>query len=156
MDEQTIPALIYRLNVKRPVELLRSLFDLFSSDETLISLEGDLSYFDSQGLQVISQNPVEVLSSNAIAQTGTVVLLLNSAARDSFEKNILSRAGIHSRIYHILIAVSHQTVFASYAKFSDGCVWITAEVSQEWLNNLMNSKIIKGFEFAKSSNSEDS
>ena len=148
------PALIYRLTVNRPVELLRALFNLFSSNETLISLEGDLSYFDSRDFQIISQTPIDVASPGAISKKGKVVLLLNSATRDSFEKNILSRTGIHSRIYHILITVSDETVFASYDNFSDGCVWVSAHVREEWLNSLVESKIIKGFEITKSSTSE--
>jgi hypothetical protein len=155
MEEQKIPTLIYRLDVKRPVELLRALFNMFSSDQTLISFEGDLSQFDPRGIQVIFQTPLDVLSPNAVSpKGGKVVILMNSAARESFEQNILPRAGIHNRIWYILITVSDETVFASYDYFSDGCVWVTASVSEEWLNTLVESKIIKGFHITKSSKSE--
>ena len=156
MDKQKIPAVIYRLDVKRPVDLLRALFDQFSGDQTLISLDGDLSYVDSRGFEVISQKPIDVLSPNAISPKGNVVLVLNSATKESFEKHILSRAGIHSRIYHILITISGEIVFASYDNFSEGCAWVTANVSEEWLNGLLEAKIIKGFEITKSSTSEGS
>ena len=65
MDEQQLSTLIYYLHVKRPMDLLISLFDIFSSDQTMISLEGDLSYCDTRGLKVILQEPHEIWMSRS-------------------------------------------------------------------------------------------
>lgn len=150
MTHQTIPILIYRLDVKRPVELLRELLDVFVGDQTFISFEGDLSYFDTRGVEVISKELLKVLPRNHNPNTGKIVLLLNSATKDYLVKQVLPKAGVHSRIWHILITVMDQLVFASYDNFDDGGVWVTTEVGEPWVNRLVESKIIRRFEIANS------
>lgn len=146
MQEQQIPSLIYQLQVKHSVKLLQSLINKFRGDQSMISFEGDLSYLDTRGLQIVSQEPKGILTQNSNPKIGKVILLLNSASIDYFERNIMYRAGIRSRIWHIMISISNRLVFASYDSFHEDCVWITAEVGTKWLDDLVEAKIIRNYE----------
>ena len=97
MEEQQFSTLIYYLNVKRPMDLLISLFDIFSSDQTMISLEGDLSYCDTRGLKVILQEPHGILDEQIIPKEGRLILSLISSSKDCFVRNIFPRIGIRKR-----------------------------------------------------------
>ena len=121
---------------------MNALIGVFYGENSFISLEGDLSYLDTKELTVITQEPDGILYQKESPKRGRVVFRLNSENRILIEKNILPRIGIHSRIWHVLIWKDDELVFASYDNFSEDLTSVTAAVGVEWLNSLIESKVL--------------
>ena len=142
MESPHLPTETYQLDVKDTIKLIYALLGVFCDENTFISLEGDLSYLDTKGITVITQEPDGVLDQKGNPKNGRVVFLFSPKNRIFIEKNILPRVGIHNRIWHILIYKGDELLFASFDNFGDNQTFVSAAIGIERLNILIDSKVL--------------
>src|SRR5512140_1787732 len=101
----------YRLTVRQPIKVMEALLDVFGTDAHL-SLEGDLSKCNLDGIPVLSTEPRGVLVRNTLSpQQDFIIIPLNEATKDQIKRQILPTVGIRNRVHHVMIESGGQLVF---------------------------------------------
>ncbi len=135
----------YHLIARRPLALFERLLDRFCGNAH-ISFEGDLSKCDLRRIQVVSREPLGVLRSNTLyPKLDFVILPLEAETIEILKRQVLPRIGIRKRVIHTLIEKGGKLVFAAYNNMDPGCIWICNDVSEEFLQDLVESGSIKKY-----------
>ncbi len=130
----------YRLDVHRPITLLGTLLRHFAGNAQ-ISLEGDLSQCDLQGIQGMAKYEPKNCGSGE-----GVILPVELSTLDDIIRQILPRAGVRNRIVYIGIEKDGKPVFNSYDGFSKGFVLLTTGVGEIFVKDLVVNRIISNYE----------
>ncbi len=137
----------YSLEVKQSTSLLEILLKYFVGNAR-ISIEGDLSQCDLNGIQVLAkfQPDFVVVSGYEDSDIGGVILPVEVSTLDYILRQILPRAGVRKRFFHIKIEKDGKPVFNSNDGFSKDSVLLTAEVGENFVNDLIAKRIIWKYE----------
>jgi hypothetical protein len=140
---------MYRLEVKKPLDLLRLLVEEFSSPDVLLNLSGDVSQFDRH----LFGDDVEVKDWPQSGRDRHITIPLSAKNVSAVIESVLPRIGVRSRIYQITIERGGETLFSAFDNFS-GKVWglssekgagISSSVSQELLERLAQLGVIRSY-----------
>jgi hypothetical protein len=136
----------YRLEVKKSVELVKAVIELFSGNAHL-SLEGQLKGKDFSFVEGIVTEPNEILKRNTLEpQQDFVILPVEVETKEVIKQKILPQVGLRQNVYHVLMEKEGELVFAAYDNFHPDTVLITGEVPRSWLEELLQQQVIKNFE----------
>ncbi len=137
----------YRLKVKKSIELVKAVIELFSGNAHL-SLEGQLKGKDFSFVEGIATEPTEILKRNTLEPQhhNFVILPVEAGTKEIIKQKILPQVGLRQNVFHVLMEKEGKLVFAAYDNFDSDGVWITGEVSEDWLEELLQQKVIKFFE----------
>jgi hypothetical protein len=132
----------FQVRVRRPVDFIRAGLNHFPHD-CYLSLEGDLSRFDSTLIPGTSHMPTTLLRKYTISPVQDFVILpVTAATSDLVSLRVLSQVGLKHHIIHIQIASESRLVLGAYDNFHRECVWIDAAIGQEGITSMLDSGII--------------
>ncbi len=120
------------IEVKQSIELLRQLIDR-AAENTWLTLEGDLSRFNSGGLTGLKREDSrkEGFGDDLFAPLHSrVTIPLNQVNAVQIKTAILPHVGIRSHIVHLFLECENRRLFAAHNKFHQCTLfggWITAE-----------------------------
>jgi hypothetical protein len=127
---------------------MEALLDAFGADAHL-SLEGDLSKCNLDGIPVLSTEPRGVLVRNTLSpQQDFVIIPLNEATKDQIKQQVLPTVGIRNRVHHVMIESGGQLVFASYDWFEQDSVWVSNHATEALLDALVESGALRHYAIA--------
>ncbi len=145
MESVWTPSEIFGLQVSRRIPLLHAMLDLFVGEKSVLILQGDLTRFDSRGLTILFEQPGPADSHGTAADISAVGIGLGASTLRLLERTLFTRAGITSRVNHILVIQDDELVFACFDRFSEGFAWVTASVGEAWPLSLQQANIIAAF-----------
>jgi hypothetical protein len=130
---------IFRLQVKKSIPFISTIIDSFI--DCFIHLYGDFSEVDLSGIADLTL----VKGKEEWDKYDRVTFTLTRENVAAF-KALLPRIGIHNRIIHIEIEQGGYQVFGAYDQFDKDCVWVTANVGEDFIKTLFDQKIIWKYE----------
>jgi hypothetical protein len=132
----------FQVRVKKPVEFICAALRHFRQD-SFISLEGDLSCYDSTLIPTASQEPTTILQRHTIwPEQQFIILPITDATADTICRCILPQIGLKHKIVHVQIAAEGRLVLGAYDSFHDDCVWIEQTIGSESIVSLLKDGII--------------
>ena len=135
----------YFLIVKYSLTLFERLLDQFCGNAH-ISFEGDLSQCDLRGISLVNREPTGVLKRNTLQpKLDFIILPIDEDTIQTLKRQILPRIGIHKRVIHAQIEKDGKLVFGAYDNLHPDCVWISKDVPDQFLQELVDSNSIKEY-----------
>jgi hypothetical protein len=133
---------IFDVRVKKPVEFVRAALKRFTRD-CFLSLEGDLSRFDSVFVPGASREPSALLRRNTIFPVlDFVILPVTAATADPICQRVLPQVGLTQHVIHVQVASEGRLVLGAFDKFQRGSVWIDQGIGKEGIVSLLDSGVI--------------
>lgn len=138
----------YRLEVKKSVKLVKAVIELFSGNAYL-SMEGYLKGKNLGFVEGTTTEPTEILKRNTLEpHSDFVVLPIETETKEIIKRKIIPQVGLRQNVFHVQMEKGGKLVFAAYDNFASDGVWITVDVSEDWLEELLRQKVIEHFEEA--------
>jgi hypothetical protein len=134
---------VYAVQVKQSIEFLRQLID-HADERTWLTLEGDLSRFNSSGLSSIRRENFNNGQEDDLFAPlhSRVTIPLNQDNAFFVKGHVLPNVGIRSHIIHLTLERDDNHLFAAHNKFRQCTLyggWITAE----FLTQLLHEGVIE-------------
>ena len=118
------------------IDFMIELISRITSEEALLSLEGDLSNVNVEDIKDTSTEEYGLHKRNSSFTTDKfIVIPLNSFNRNILSTKIFYSIGLRKNIWHILISLDNKLLFYSYDCFYDGC-YLTNSI--EWRHSFMS------------------
>ncbi len=137
----------FTVRVTHPLPFISAVLRALKGPASL-SLEGDLSQADFQGITYDWDHPTSILSRNTIwpVQDFVIVPLTNESV-ELLITRVLPHVGLRTRVLHLLIERNAQLFFAAYDQFAPDSVWIDAAIGEALLNEQLAEGTINTYKF---------
>jgi hypothetical protein len=133
---------VFDVRVREPVEFVRAALKHFDRD-CFLSLEGDLSRFDSALVPGASREPSALLRRNTISPVlDFVILPVTAVTVDTICQRVLPQVGLKQHVIHAQVASEGRLVLGAFDSFHRGCVWIDQRIGKDGIVSLLDSGVI--------------
>jgi hypothetical protein len=138
--------LTFQVRVREPVDFIRAALTYFQP-HCFLSLEGDLSHYDSSRVPDASDEPTEVLRRSTIwPKQQFVILPVTSMTLETISRQVLPQVGLKHRILHVQVAFGGRLVLGAYDAFHRECCWVDQCIGQDTISSWKESGIIGWYE----------
>jgi hypothetical protein len=119
-----------------------------AGDNTMIAFEGQVAHTELAKITGVSLSETEILRRNTTSpRMDFVVLPLTRTTVAGIERAVVSKIAFKgsSGIIHVQIEREGHLAFAAYDQFHEDCVWVSSDISESFLADLVERRILYSY-----------